>query len=764
MARRDGSSGARPGAMSANYWESTQRRHWLFTKDQLASMRQKLEDDNADLVRMFPLPQPRHLSIYFNQQLLRLGKRLSIRQQAMATAQVYLKRFYSRVEIRRTNPYLVITTAIYLACKMEEAPQHIRLIVTEARQLWQEFIGLDTSKLGECEFYLISEMNSQLIVHQPYRTLSSLRGELSLVEEDVQLARSVINDHYMTDLPLLCAPHIIALVAILLALVLRPNTSTPGQGMSGSSAAAGLAAAHAALSQAQARANGLPDPPPQAADSKEKQQEARMLRVQQFAAWLAESGVDISAMVDATQEIISFYECHEQYNDKLTREQINRFVKARGLDKRHCNIGHLPTLGDGNLVSAADNVDVHAVFAQHRFRVLDPLLLDDNGILLREYQTHAAALQAGGDLVPGAAPPRELVAQPHPGLVVLAVDGGVPDRAHVRANEALVLRQLPLDDVADLDARPHLRRHGHLVKIDVDVGVLALGHVGARPAPRLQPAARQRGDEPARQDALRVEQAALEADVRGADQPAGADQGQGPEERGVVRREGGGERAAEGVAEEVEGGAAGPRERRRRQDEEDLGRVQALIVGDVEGSVRAAFLIRLTEQHDSASPFDKLLGHVAEGHAGRADAVHQQDLFTVLGPPFKHLDSAILGLDIAAAGEDIRGVPDDGDDDETAARADSRAREVLCFFGLGCSRSAGLSQRYSERHAAAVTTAASTARPEPNHVRRWTILGEEEEESQPSQCSFLALQSPLSVKRALQHQGLPLVECAAQAD
>lgn len=53
--------------MSASYWDSTQRRHWLFSKDQLASMRQKLEDDNADLVRMFPLPQTRHLAIYFNQ-------------------------------------------------------------------------------------------------------------------------------------------------------------------------------------------------------------------------------------------------------------------------------------------------------------------------------------------------------------------------------------------------------------------------------------------------------------------------------------------------------------------------------------------------------------------------------------------------------------------------------------------------------------------------------------------------------------------------
>lgn len=30
-------------------------------------MRLKLEEENLELVRMFPLPQPRHLAIYFNQ-------------------------------------------------------------------------------------------------------------------------------------------------------------------------------------------------------------------------------------------------------------------------------------------------------------------------------------------------------------------------------------------------------------------------------------------------------------------------------------------------------------------------------------------------------------------------------------------------------------------------------------------------------------------------------------------------------------------------
>jgi transcription initiation factor TFIIIB Brf1 subunit/transcription initiation factor TFIIB len=69
-------------------------------------------------------------------EVARLGKRLGVRQQAMATAQLYIRRFYSKVEIRRTNPYLVIATAVYLACKMEECPYHIRLVVSEGRTLW----------------------------------------------------------------------------------------------------------------------------------------------------------------------------------------------------------------------------------------------------------------------------------------------------------------------------------------------------------------------------------------------------------------------------------------------------------------------------------------------------------------------------------------------------------------------------------------------------------------------------------------------------
>lgn len=294
-----------------------------------------------------------------------------MRQQALATAQVYVKRFYTKIEIRRTNPFLLIATAVYLACKMEETPQHIRLVGQEARSLWPGDIHLNnpgesTAKMGECEFFLISEMNSQLIVHQPYRTLTALQDTFNLNPDEVSLAWSIINDHYMTDLPLLYPPHTIALTAILLAVVLRPatnsnQTSQQQQQQNDTSSAVGrlanmssnLAAAQASFAQLRAANQGTgnivgaptPTLTPQSSgglsslvdggggveNNGKKVLDQRWGKVQRLAAWLAESNIDIEAMVDCTQELISFYEVHEGYNDKHTREQITRFIKARGL-------------------------------------------------------------------------------------------------------------------------------------------------------------------------------------------------------------------------------------------------------------------------------------------------------------------------------------------------------------------------------------------------------------------------------------------------
>lgn len=122
--------------MAANYWASTQKLYWQFSKTELQDMRQDLETGDTATAEQYPLPDRRLLSISFNQQLVKLGKRMSVRQQALATAQVYVRRFYIKVDVRDTNPYLILATALYLACKMEESPQYIRVVVNEARTIW----------------------------------------------------------------------------------------------------------------------------------------------------------------------------------------------------------------------------------------------------------------------------------------------------------------------------------------------------------------------------------------------------------------------------------------------------------------------------------------------------------------------------------------------------------------------------------------------------------------------------------------------------
>ncbi|KAL9014126.1 MAG: hypothetical protein Q9173_001217 [Seirophora scorigena] len=302
--------------MAANFWSSTQKLYWQFSKTEIQEMRQQLESDESAISQQYPLPDRRLLSIFFNQQLVKLGKRMSVRQQALATAQVYVRRFYIKVDVRDTNPYLILATALYLACKMEESPQYIRVVVSEARNMWPDFIPSDVSKLGECEFILISEMNSQLILHHPYRTLQELQERLSLSQDDISLAWSIINDHYLTDLPLLVAPHVVAITAIFLALTLKPSQ---GSVQGHSSTAAALAnVAQAREENIQARVNP--------ANSSQD-------RVEHFVKWLAEGEVNIQAVVDSTQELISLYDVWEHYSEKTCKEQISRFVKARGLDK-----------------------------------------------------------------------------------------------------------------------------------------------------------------------------------------------------------------------------------------------------------------------------------------------------------------------------------------------------------------------------------------------------------------------------------------------
>ena len=151
-------------------------------------------------------------------------------------------------------------------------------------------------------------------MHHPYRFISEYQDQLGLTSADVALAWSVINDSYLTDLPLLHPPHVIAVMAIIMAVVFKPSQPVvlqPGSSAIGTMRDTGGGSGNMLSVLAErAGSNGPP-------------------RVQKVVNWLATSEIEIEAVIECSQEIISLYEVWEQYSEKTCKEQIARFVKAR---------------------------------------------------------------------------------------------------------------------------------------------------------------------------------------------------------------------------------------------------------------------------------------------------------------------------------------------------------------------------------------------------------------------------------------------------
>lgn len=374
--------------MAANYWTSTQRKFWTFTPEKLAEIRDDLEKANAKVFEQYPYPDRRHVLIFIRDRLLQLAKRLQFRQQCVATALVYLQRYFLSTPMQNVNLYLLVATAFYLSSKTEESPHHIRLVAAEARQSWPEFVPGDVSRLGEMEFCLISDMRSQLIIWHPYRSLIALKEnqDLKLSNDELGLAWSIINDSFMTDLPLTCPPHLTAVIAMFLAVVFlptakttgslrplphdtlanpdsapfsslgggRPNMSAPFNTVLGNLQLSGSqqpgvsqsqnnnannananAKAPTRLSQQSQDASSSGNNGTTTTQSDKEQAIARIKesgKMQSLIKFLVESGVDIQRVIEGTQEMISLYDSWEQYNEKAVKDVVARCLKSRGLD------------------------------------------------------------------------------------------------------------------------------------------------------------------------------------------------------------------------------------------------------------------------------------------------------------------------------------------------------------------------------------------------------------------------------------------------
>lgn len=226
-------------AMAANFWRSTQCHRWTLNPASIAHARHEdLQYVSAQDIAA--------ITTWCLDTISTLGIRLHAHQQVIATASVYFQRFYTKNSYAATDPIVVLVTCLYLATKTVEAPVRIRVVCAEASRLMYERGYQDLPNyvplIAGMEYYLLEELEYDLIVFEVYRSLPALcdacvkacqcpKGaspmELS-ASTLLQLAWYIANDMYRTSLPLFYPPYTLAIACMYMALGLAPaGTADP---------------------------------------------------------------------------------------------------------------------------------------------------------------------------------------------------------------------------------------------------------------------------------------------------------------------------------------------------------------------------------------------------------------------------------------------------------------------------------------------------------------------------------------------------------
>ncbi|KAF4525631.1 hypothetical protein B566_EDAN001230 [Ephemera danica] len=209
--------------MAGNFWQSSHHQQWLLDKQDLIRERQH------DLM-ILTEDEYQKIFIFFANFIQVLGEQLKLRQQVIATATVYFKRFYARHSLKCIDPLLLAPTCVFLASKVEEfgVISNSRLITTCQNVVKNKFnyaysqeFPYRTNHILECEFYLLENLDCCLIVYQPYRPLLQFSHDAALDEHLLALAWRVVNDSLRTDACLLYPPYQIALGCLQIACVIQ---------------------------------------------------------------------------------------------------------------------------------------------------------------------------------------------------------------------------------------------------------------------------------------------------------------------------------------------------------------------------------------------------------------------------------------------------------------------------------------------------------------------------------------------------------------
>ncbi|KAJ8328860.1 hypothetical protein BDV3_006453 [Batrachochytrium dendrobatidis] len=274
--------------MTSNFWESTHAYQWLVDDVALVAARQRdLQFISSDDVVK--------IMLYYSNFVQKACKRLHVRQPVVGTALVYWRRFFTKNALYDIDPMLVAGTCIYVACKIEECPHHIRNVANEMRALGGDLFPYDATAIADFEFYLIEELEFSLIMFHPYKPLQLILEKLNLTKKCLQTAWYVVNDTFKTDLHLIYPPHMIAIAAIFIVTCIQDTESASKSRIPG-----------APIQDTSSRSIVMP--------------------------FFIDLNVDMRDVLAITQRIFNLYDVWQEYSEEKIPELIDKFPKVPTLE------------------------------------------------------------------------------------------------------------------------------------------------------------------------------------------------------------------------------------------------------------------------------------------------------------------------------------------------------------------------------------------------------------------------------------------------
>uniref|UniRef100_A0A5K3F467 Cyclin-C n=1 Tax=Mesocestoides corti TaxID=53468 RepID=A0A5K3F467_MESCO len=214
--------------MAGNFWQCSHYLEWLLDRQDVLRYRA------SDLKILGSEEEYQKIMIFFADVIQAFGKSLEVRQQVIATATVYFRRFYGRTSLKSIDPWLMAPSCLFLASKVEEfgvlQPKSLiasccKVVNNQYSKYFKDYsYPYRTHDIFECEFILMEAMDCSLIVFHPYRPLlqfcEDLRPQLlNMADELLERSWGFVNDSLRTDLCLHYPPYLIALGCIQLALI-----------------------------------------------------------------------------------------------------------------------------------------------------------------------------------------------------------------------------------------------------------------------------------------------------------------------------------------------------------------------------------------------------------------------------------------------------------------------------------------------------------------------------------------------------------------